>query len=1302
MNRLKRILPQVLVTMYLSLHFCHAQDRPNILIIYTDDQGYGDVSVLNPDAKFRTPNIDRIATEGIIFTDGHSSDGVCSPSRYSLLTGRYSWRTRLKQGVLGADGPGLIEKDRMTLASLLKANGYQTAMVGKWHLNMEFEGEVGEGRDWSRPFTDGPVDRGFDYFFGIPASMNFGILTYLENDRVLDPPVLWTKKKNDITPRTYRMTPPYEESKGEGNAWVEVAPSFNDELVLETFAAKAVQFISKASVNAKNGKPFFLYLPLTSPHLPHCTHPDFQGRSSCGNYGDFMEETDYRVGQVLDALDKNGLTENTLVIFTSDNGAETNYAYQRDTYAHYSCMNFKGGKRDIYEGGHRVPFLMRWPKAIGAGRSVDIPVCQSDFLATIAEIIGAHMPDNAGEDSYSLLPVLKSDEYPGDLRGPLIHHSSMGYFAIRQGKWKLNMLRGSGGSLEPRLIQAKTGEAPYELYNVEDDPGETTNLYFQHPKIVEGLIRKITAIIENGRSTPGAPQNYVKENWKQLTWMSEPFPIYISPSGDDHASGDRQQPILSLGEALERSASLAGKREVHIILEDGIYYLDSTVVFKPGNSGTQAYPVVLRAENEGKAIISGGQKLNLDWEPFKDGIYRARVAEDVSIDQLYVNGERQRMARFPNAVEGKNVFDTWDLVHTSEPDPGNDPLETGRIASWEHPEGAYLHAMHKALWGDMHWLVKGKNADGTLDMEGGWQNNRPSPMHPRYRMVENIFEELDTAGEWFYNKAEAMLYYYPGPDVNLDYATIEIVRLKHLMEFRGTRPDPVSFIRLEGLVFRHSARSFMENNEPLLRSDWTTYRGGALFLNGTEDCLISDCEFDQLGGNSIFVNNYNRRITVRSCYIHHSGANGIAFVGDPGMVRSPIFRYGKQDFTHMDRTPGPLGDNYPSDCRVEDCLIRMTGRYEKQTSPVQVSMSHKITISHCSIYDVPRAGINISEGTFGGHTIEFCDVFNTVLETGDHGSFNSWGRDRFWTPDIKETATEVALQPDLPILDMLGPNTIRNSRWRCDHGWDIDLDDGSSWYRIYNNVLLNGGLKMREGYDRIATNNIILNNSLHPHVWFPESGDVFKGNIVYGAYRPAVMTRGMPEDAHWGAQLDSNLFATSEADRLKFSLNGCDENSLVGDPLFLDPEEGDYRVQDQSPALRLGFENFPMDEFGVRSEKLRKIARQPGIPVLISELNSAPGLTYEWLGARVKNIETPGEQSAAGLPSISGVILLEVPGNSACAEYGFQTSDVIIVCESQEVQNYARLKELTDNSRSAKSLNFVVFRNQKEQNINTL
>ncbi len=521
-TKFKRFFPILACCFYFffcAFYGCAQTSKPNIVIIYTDDQGYGDVSALNPEAKFKTPNIDRLVNEGLTFTDGHSSDGVCTPSRYTLLTGRYSWRTSLKKGVFGSDGPCLIEKDRMTIASLLKDHGYNTAMVGKWHLQMEFEGSLKHGgRDWSKPFTDGPIEKGFDYFFGIPASMNFGILTYLENDRVLDPPTLYTKKKMDITPRTYRMTPPYKDDKGKG--YIEVAPSFNDELVLQTFANKAVEYINKSAIEAKNGKPFFLYLPLTSPHLPHCTHPDFQGRSNCGNYGDFMEETDYRVGQVLDALKANGLEDNTLVIFSSDNGAESNYAYQRDTYQHYSCMNFKGGKRDIYEGGHRVPFLMRWPKVISAKGKVNSPVCQSDYLATIADIVGVKLPDHAGEDSYSLYPLIKDVNSNQNLDRAVIHHSATGHFAIREGKWKLNMLRGSGGSLKPVIIKPDAGEALFELYDMENDPGETTNLYFEQPEVVARLSEKITQIIKNGRSTNGEPQSFVKDDWEQLTWMT--------------------------------------------------------------------------------------------------------------------------------------------------------------------------------------------------------------------------------------------------------------------------------------------------------------------------------------------------------------------------------------------------------------------------------------------------------------------------------------------------------------------------------------------------------------------------------------------------------------------------------------------------------------------------------------------------------------------------------------------------------------------------------------------------------------
>jgi hypothetical protein len=773
--------------------------------------------------------------------------------------------------------------------------------------------------------------------------------------------------------------------------------------------------------------------------------------------------------------------------------------------------------------------------------------------------------------------------------------------------------------------------------------------------------------------------------------------IYVSTRGNDKWNGSEKKPVASLVRAQELARAYGRDTSVEIVFEDGIYYLPGTVQFTGQDSKDYPATVTLRARHEGKAVISGGQQIRLDWKQEAGNIYVASVPAGMDIDQLYVAGLRQPMARFPNAQPGKqrNVYDTWVLDHQAQPNPEMDPLQPERIALWKNPEGGYVHAMHTALWGDMHWEIKGKNEDGTLQLEGGWQNNRPSGMHPLYRFVENIKEELDVPGEWYYDRSESKLYYMPLPEIDLDEAKVEIVRLKHLIEFNGTKENPVRGIHLQGLTFKHTARTFMENKEQLLRSDWTMYRGGAIVFNGAEECSVENCEFDHLGGNTIFVNNYNRYLTVRGCYIHHSGANGIVFVGDPDMVRSPLFRYGNQNYETMDMTPGPWGDNYPQDCWVDDCLITMTGRDEKQTAPVQISMSQRIRVSHCSIYDVPRAGININEGTFGGHVIEFCDVFNTVLETGDHGSFNSWGRDRFWTPDVVTISDQVALHPDMQYWDVLEPNVLRYNRWRCDHGWDVDLDDGSSFYRIYCNLLLNGGLKMREGYDRVATNNIILNNSLHPHVWVRNSDDVFKHNIVFTAYQPAVMNSALGESDRWGKELDYNLFATGQAAMRKFAAHGADAHSVSADPLFVNPGQGDFRVRPESPAFKIGFRNFDMTDFGVKSEKLKKLARTPDIPEIVLQIQDEVSAEYTWLGAVLKEVK--GEElSAYGAKfSQASMALDRVPAESEAYKLGLRSGDLLLSLGGKEISTAASFKQLLEEY-AGKSGELLVMRNQKE------
>ena len=751
-----------------------------------------------------------------------------------------------------------------------------------------------------------------------------------------------------------------------------------------------------------------------------------------------------------------------------------------------------------------------------------------------------------------------------------------------------------------------------------------------------------------------------------LSLSSEAAEIHVAPVGNDQNPGTPTAPLKTLAAARDAVRKLAGKEPVTVWLADGVYYLTETLVFTSADSGTAGQPVVYRAEHEGGAVLSGGMKLDLKWAPYRAGIFQAKTPAGLAMDQLFLNGRRQHMARYPNYDPNARQFNG----------SAADAIAPERAARWHDPAGGFIHAMHSALWGDMHWRILGRKADRSLDYEGGWQNNRSSPMHKQFRFVENIREELDAPGEWFHDARAGTLYLFPPAGVDLQTATMEVVRLRHLIEFNGTKEKPVKFITLRGLTFRHAARTFMDNREPLLRSDWTTYRGGAVVFNGAEDAAIEDCDFDQLGGNTIFINNYNRRLAVRGCLIRESGANGIAFVGDPKVVRSPLFNYrAKFEYEELDRTPGPNGDNFPADCLVDDCLITRSGRFEKQTAPVQISMAQNITVRHCSIYDVPRAGLNIGDGCWGGHVIEHCDIFDTVLETGDHGSFNSWGRDRYWHPDVRVVDKQVAADPALPFLDMARPTTLRHNRWRCDHGWDIDLDDGSSRYVIYNNLLLHGGLKMREGYGRVATNNIILNNSLHPHVWFENSGDVFARNIVMGAYRPAIMNI-----AKWGREVDRNLFATSDADRQKFAGKGCDANSRVGDPLFVDAAKGDFRVKDDSLALKLGFMNFPMDQFGVQKASLKAIARTPVIPVpiqsqpneMIRERQKDP---RQWLGASVRGL-VGDEFSAFGVSKEDGgVQLLEVPADSPAARAGLRKGDLIQGINRRKVSSETDLFE---------------------------
>jgi hypothetical protein len=655
---------------------------------------------------------------------------------------------------------------------------------------------------------------------------------------------------------------------------------------------------------------------------------------------------------------------------------------------------------------------------------------------------------------------------------------------------------------------------------------------------------------------------------------------FVANDGSDNNSATIGNPLKTISCALQKARRRSGN--VSIEIRNGVYYLNTTLQinadnFLPASLQIKAY------QNE-QVTISAGRRLVLQWKPYKENIFVAKVPVNLVFERMFVNGKLQILARYPNYDSAARVFHGTSA----------NAIAPERVKRWHHPVGGYIHALHVAEWGSFDYRFTGVDSAGKLQMVGGWQNNRPGIMHPQYRFVENIFEELDTTNEWFLDRQNHLLYYYPPKNLNLKTALIEVSHLKESFLLKGTVGKPLMNIIFSRLHFKDNERTFMQTKEPLLRSDWAIYRGGAIVLDGTENCKIADCVFEGLGGNAILFSRYNKKDTVTGCHIFNIGANAIAFIGDMKAVRSPSFGYENFiPYEQLDKTPGPLTNNYPQQCVVNDNLLHDLGDIEKQATGVEIEVASGIKISHNSIYNVPRAGINIGDGCFGRHLIEYNDVFNTVRETGDHGSFNSWGRDRYWAPNRQYMDSIVALHPELILLDAQNVTIIRNNRWRCDNGWDVDLDDGSSNYDIYNNLFLAGGLKFREGFYRKAENNIMVNNTFHPHVWFKNSGDVFVHNIVMRKYMPIGMK-------YWGKKIDSNLFPDEEALKLAHH-NGTDSNSIAGDPMFINPAKGDFRVRSNSPALKIGFKNFPMDQFGVQKSSLKKIALQPEMPVPVLE-----------------------------------------------------------------------------------------------------
>lgn len=468
--------------------------RPNIVFILCDDLGYGEISALNvnPDlGKIETPNVDRIVSEGMTFTDMHSGSSVCTPTRYGLLTGRYAWRTKLQKGVVQGHAPCLIDNQTLTIAEMLKGMGYNTGIVGKWHLNFIYTDPVtGEKLDEKHKIgppvnsiiKDGPIDHGFDYFYGYHHSGD--MQTVSENNRVI-------AHKPPIT-----MLPGIE--------------------------SKAVGFIERHAEAANSGKPFFLYVPLSSPHGPVVPTKEWQNKSGLNEHADFVMQTDYTVGQIVKAIDDAGLRENTLIVFTSDNGTSgpSSNMTELNQMGHFPSWILRGSKADIWDGGHRVPFIVRWPAKIEAESQSPELICFTDFMPTIAGIVGFQLPENAAVDGFSYANVFNGEKLQMN-RAPVVHHSFRGKFAIRQGKWKLVLCPGSGGWTDPKDAEAKENGLPdIQLYNMETDISEQENVYAEYPEVVKQMLQMLKKIVDEGRSTRGNKLKNDSEEidiWKGIT-----------------------------------------------------------------------------------------------------------------------------------------------------------------------------------------------------------------------------------------------------------------------------------------------------------------------------------------------------------------------------------------------------------------------------------------------------------------------------------------------------------------------------------------------------------------------------------------------------------------------------------------------------------------------------------------------------------------------------------------------------------------------------------------------------------------
>ncbi|MDF7806420.1 chitobiase/beta-hexosaminidase C-terminal domain-containing protein [Pontiellaceae bacterium B12219] len=716
-----------------------------------------------------------------------------------------------------------------------------------------------------------------------------------------------------------------------------------------------------------------------------------------------------------------------------------------------------------------------------------------------------------------------------------------------------------------------------------------------------------------------------------LSMATHAVELYVDPAGSDTNAGTKAVPLATLDGArsLISKQGLIGEEPVTVWITGGTYSMDQTLCFRESDSGTEKAPVTYRAVPGDEVVLKGSLPVSSNaWKIWKDGIYRQSLKgtalEGRAINQLFMSNERMVRARYPNWDYNNPLRTGKGYLHAGGNKSSMEYIEweagalDGRVAQWKHPEQGIVHAFHSKNWGNFQFAIREIDpAKRVIHFsEGGWQAQRRygvggkskghSEGSPFY--IENIFEELDAPYEWFHDPEADMLYFKPPTGMDLSAVTVEAAVIDRIIEVEGAEQ-----LHFDGFNLTQTRVTFMQPYEDLARGDWAIHRGGAVYFKDSQNCTVKNFHIEKVGGNGIFVDGFNKDIHISGCLIEDTGESAVCFVGNPKAVREYQTWVSDKKGVYEDLEPGPKTEDYPRDCSVKNSITRDVGVYGKQTSGVLISMAMDITAEHVSVYRIARAGITINDGTWGGHVMAHCDIYDTILDTGEHGPFNSWGRERFWHffGETKMTKEWVKLDSLKPIV--LRNNRVGNYRSAVSAGnWTIDLDDGSSNYEIYNNLMIGSTLKLRDGYFRTVTNNIMVSAvPLGFHVWPADnSEDVFKRNItvvagaVEGSGRKTSSVLGpvrMPKNpSNWGT-FDYNLWwnvnvpdfsAGKVAKSLKAWQQHQGRNSVFADPQFVDPENRNYQVKPGSPALKLGFKNFPMDQFGHQMTRIMNVVHQ--------------------------------------------------------------------------------------------------------------